>query len=965
MKQRLLTSVFILAWFLPLGLFVPGKPVQPGAPQGIRSVYLVEWNITARGNTDFQGADYRKVVNRQFTINGQAYVREQSNGAITTLPMDLIITDHEYRRLTRECTANHEWTDITDPGRYSGGPDPFWGSGVFDPHQATDGSWSMDNPLSDWSGFANSGQLYRYFNYRTDQKNEDLCGSHDYAGTSNLDSIKYSVILKPLRDLPLRGDPTGKFFSLSTSYSVNANDVTLQVSFHASVRNLGGCKDLAGPIDINNPGLPVVELDLQAEDTTPDEQADLQARVTCQGVPVSNAPVEVTLNAKEFSGGHNHDDGRRPRGYINDQEITEANPSVTAKTGSDGTVTFKVSPGRDLTDKTRGIAGWYIADAKVLHPNFTPAPTAQAAIHAHYPLATLPIGDPRFAFDNSDFSAHDPYYGTAATVKQLDEAADLWERVQDEHNLVLESKGKDPWLITPLCIYAVSLPEGGLFDGVSYPQKPWRPPFSEHRTGVDVLFGGLYKYLDSREEMLWYTSLLRGLGQEYGTWFTDLGYPTNLKMTSAPAGRGNSSPLARRQRPTAGPDPAAFAALVDPTARLVAGAGQVVTYTVGVQNLAAGTQASGVTLSAALPGGLSFSSANPAPSRMLDPRTPAWDIPSLPDEGEPRPFDILAQVDPAVAAGTLLTLTASVTSSSPDADPANNQFVDWGLTVQPPGADLVVGSDLGATALTAGQPVTFTAWLNNAGNAPAAASWLALAAPAGISLTQTTPPATAIPGGVRWEAGLLAPGATQPFTISLQADPALLDSQRPLASAAEALQFTLTAGSTGSEIDPASNQLLVDKPVTRAAADLLVGLLAQGTPGVGVFQAGQVVTYTLSYANFGNQDAAAVSAALQLWPGLALLEAQPAPTANQVNPVSGVRTLTWDLGGLAPGGAGAIQLRLKVEAVPEAGSILVASLSSRSPALNPGDTLGMEPRYAASGPLPGGRQVFLPLVSRR
>ena len=140
----------------------------------------------------------------------------------------------------------------------------------------------------------------------------------------------------------------------------------------------------------------------------------------------------------------------------------------------------------------------------------------------------------------------------------------------------------------------------------------------------------------------------------------------------------------------------------------------------------------------------------------------------MPDEGAPRTFDVIARVDPSTAVGALLTITATATTSSPDADPANNQFSDWGLTVQPPGPDLVIGSDLDAVALTVGEPVTFTIQLSNEGNAPASNSWFSLTVPAGITITQTSPTATVIPNGVRWNAGVLAPGGWQTVTVGLR-----------------------------------------------------------------------------------------------------------------------------------------------------------------------------------------------------
>jgi len=157
----------------------------------------------------------------------------------------------------------------------------------------------------------------------------------------------------------------------------------------------------------------------------------------------------------------------------------------------------------------------------------------------------------------------------------------------------------------------------------------------------------------------------------------------------------------------------------------------------------------------------------------------------------------------------------------------------------------------------------------------------------------------------------------------------------------------------------------VDKRVKLPGPNLLVALQAEGTPGPGVFEVGQEVTYTLRYANFGNRGAGEVSAALLLWPGLTLMESQPAPTTNQLDTTSGVRTLTWNLGELSIGEEGTSELRLRVDDVPGVGSILRANISSNNIDLNPADNVVMETRYKAYASNAGGYTIYLPVVKRQ
>ena len=85
---------------------------------------------------------------------------------------------------------------------------------------------------------------------------------------------------------------------------------------------------------------------------------------------------------------------------------------------------------------------------------------------------------------------------------------------------------------------------------------------------------------------------------------------------------------------------------------------------------------------------------------------------------------------------------------------------------------------------------------------------------------------------------------------------------------------------------------------------------------------------------------------------------------NELDATTGVRMLTWNVGELAVGEEGLIVLRLRVDNVPESGSLLKAEISSTSTDLNPADNLVMEIRFAASGSNTGGYRMLLPVVVR-
>jgi hypothetical protein len=77
-----------------------------------------------------------------------------------------------------------------------------------------------------------------------------------------------------------------------------------------------------------------------------------------------------------------------------------------------------------------------------------------------------------------------------------------------------------------------------------------------------------------------------------------------------------------------------------------------------------------------------------------------------------------------------------------------------------------------------------------------------------------------------------------------------------------------------------------------------------------------------------------------------------------------VRVLTWNLGELSIGEDGTIEVRLRVDDVPEVGSIVRANVSSSNIDLNPADNVVMETRYKAYVSNAGGHKIYLPVVKR-
>ncbi|GIW90395.1 MAG: hypothetical protein KatS3mg109_0827 [Pirellulaceae bacterium] len=963
-----------------------GLVAAPASPTQGEQVFYVDWNITASGSETQVNGVVKVTEKEQIVMRGSAVVHKKPYGGgsfvLETIPFELTVTDDWEQILTSPCYYQRVRRSITDPARYMGGPDQFWAGvwspdvGLFQPRQRADGSWYMEDPFNPW--FYVSGPLIRYFTYRDDALATQTCEGVSFSHTDVSEGSGYVAVLSESR--VLEGDPTGTVFTRDETYTTLA-DPPLTVNFHGTVRlpcgptaaaasTAGGqgpnqqvCGCAAYPpshvFDVSDPI--VTSLEVWASPPPPlllhpDSEADIYFVATCEGRRVKNAELEVTVKPVESSGGHLHD-GNRPRGYLNGTEITEARPSIKVQTDDRGNATVRFMAGKDLQARIRGIAGIYVVKARSTRfPYGQRSQTGESIPVLVWGLQELGPGA-NYQLHPAASSHPNPFYGTPATLNAVRQLADAFRQRQEEHNADLRFYGKLPWPIAPTTVYAISMEDGGLFD---LPQRGWwRPPFGLHEYGWQVTLlptlTGLEFPVPKKEVTAWMEREFRRLGEQYGTWYPDGGSPWNLAVEQGAARQATLASTAE------GPNLATVVFLSDPADRYVAGAGQTVTYTVGVENLTRGTQAHNAVLTATLPTGLTFVRAVPAATRMAGPNQPVWDLGTLNAEGVPRLFDVVAQVGAGVAPGTVLTVTAQASTSDPDANPSDNQYEAFGLLVQPPGPDLIVRSTLAATAMTVGRPITFTVEAANAGNAAAAGTSLTLTLPDSVTLISATPaPSTSGAGHVTWDMGDLAAGASQQVTVTISLDTALaaLASRDPDSEPAGVLTYTLRAGSVTPDFDLSNNEEQVVKPVEFAGPDLSVSLNGAGADGPGTLSAGQDVTYTLLYGNFGNQIAPTTTLTLSLWSGLSLVSAQPAPSRRDTNTTFAGGVLVWDLGDLPVGEWGTIQVRLHVASIPPEGSLVLAAIGSDTADIRSTNNVILDRRTAKMS------QLYLPQVMR-
>lgn len=967
--QRVLLSLSIVVVLVGASFTVPapasGRSLAPvAAPNG--PVWAVSWNITASGSVTEQKGDRSVSIKRYIAISGSATVREGEDGFMVAEPFYLTVRDEreERRRLGTSLTIDRE--KIIDSGRYNGGPDPYWYHPYdFEPERTDDGKWMFPLRLFSTPFFIN-GDLARHFTYRGDYY-DDQDGWREPFFT---DMLNYSVVMpnQPMADgqfAGLPGNADGSGFALDTTYIAHehiATPLELQVQFHAQVHGLGGCAGKPAPIDVDDPVLENHPLDLTVDadtpEITPDGTANLRAFLTCEGQPIKNAPLQVTSNPYDFSGYHEHNEGR-PNGYINGVKLAPgASPApVTLKTDERGMVKIAFQPGKDTKNERIGIAGTYMILVRSKELDVVELTPIDVRLRGLLPLSQSPSN---IEVDPGSVTRDHPWnsYGTPATLAAVQGMANDFEALQKLANEIRVSQGQAAWPVAPLNVNDISLPWGGLFDVRGWDSQAgrvrgaaWQPPHYTHTDGTVVDFSTkrLKAYFPPElkpQASKILRAMLRAIGTRYGSW---VGGPTmTLKVQQGLA--------TMAQAEANGPDAGVVAFLADAEAETNPSAApeQTVDMTLGVYNLETSMEGKPVTLAATLPRGLSFGSATPPPTR-IDGSQIIWEMNGLPAQALPHLFDIHARIDTGVEAGTTLTVTTRLDSDA-DTNPSNNQDA-FDLVVRPLGADLAVHSDLDTVAQTVEGPVSFSVDVANNGTTTADQTTLNLVLPEGVAVRGSTPGATREDGELKWALGALAPNTARTLTVTVDLDPTLappLDPDQP----APTLAYELNASATN-EFAPDDNQLTIVRPVVRMGADVQVGLNVVGASS-GTVTPGQELTYHVAYGNYGHQTAASTAISVTLGAGLELVEAQPVAGAVEAG------TMRWNLQDLAPGEAGMLTLRVRVNQVPQAGSTVLVTASSATADLQPANNTVYDVRTTAPATPPPTTtyRVFLPLVRR-
>ncbi|MFD0894868.1 DUF11 domain-containing protein [Luteolibacter ambystomatis] len=282
-------------------------------------------------------------------------------------------------------------------------------------------------------------------------------------------------------------------------------------------------------------------------------------------------------------------------------------------------------------------------------------------------------------------------------------------------------------------------------------------------------------------------------------------------------------------------------------------AGNNITYTINVVNNGPSAAAS-VSLSDTLPAGTTFVSFT-APGGWT-PSTPAINgtgtvtvTKSSVAPAETASFTLVVKVAASVLSGTVISDTASITTSTTELNTGNNSATT--TTTVTANADLAVTVTDAPDPVTAGQNLTYTISYANAGPSDAATVTVSDTLPAGTTFVSSTSPGgwsattpvVGSAGTVTFTSASIASGGSGLFTIVVKVAP----------SVASGTVISNTATITSASTDPNSgnNSATATTTVTRSA-DL--ALTATATPDP--VNATQNATYTIDVINNGPSDAA-------------------------------------------------------------------------------------------------------------
>ena len=327
-------------------------------------------------------------------------------------------------------------------------------------------------------------------------------------------------------------------------------------------------------------------------------------------------------------------------------------------------------------------------------------------------------------------------------------------------------------------------------------------------------------------------------------------------------------------------------------------AGSNITYTLSYSNTG-NMNATSTVITDVVPAGTTFVSASNGGA--LSAGTVTWSIGTL-AAGASGSVTLTVKVNAPIADGATIT-DATYGIDTAQTTPASGAAVSTTVHSAPA---LSLSMTDSPDPVAAGSNLVYTLSYGNTGTMSATAVVLTAAVPANTTFVSASAPGTLSAGTVTWSLGTLAAGATGTATLTLKvasplANGTVITSGASAIDCAETAPLSAAAITTTVASSPALSLSIADAPNPVAA--------------------GASLTYTLSYANNGNATAT----------GIVLIDPVPASTAF-VSATGGgapsAGTVTWNLGTLAAGASGSVQLVVQVASPLANGTTLVNGGSS-------------------------------------
>ncbi|MBI3608409.1 MAG: DUF11 domain-containing protein, partial [Nitrospirae bacterium] len=306
--------------------------------------------------------------------------------------------------------------------------------------------------------------------------------------------------------------------------------------------------------------------------------------------------------------------------------------------------------------------------------------------------------------------------------------------------------------------------------------------------------------------------------------------------------------------------------------------GQNVTYTITVAN-AGPSAATGVTMTDALPASVTFVSVTPGgPTCAQSLGTVTCGLGTMANGAS---TTITIVVTPTAAAVGTLSNTASVTSSVTDTVTSNNSSTT--TTTVNASADLSITKTDAPDPVLAGQNLTYTITVANAGPSAATGVTVTDTLPAGVTFVSATPTQGTCSGTttVTCALGTLNNGASATVTIVVKP------------TAAGTLSNSASVTSAVTDPNTANNSVGPVTTTVNPAADLSITKTDAPDPVL----VGSNLTYTIVVANAGPSAATGVTMTDPLPAGVTFVSVTPgSPTCTQAS-----GTVTCGLGTMASG----------------------------------------------------------------